>query len=65
MLGISSSAPDKTLDDIRGLVMQIAPDVRISMIQDIFARLNVAKLSDIPADKYNWVYDSLSTFFKQ
>jgi hypothetical protein len=65
LLGMDNpEAEQHTLDDIRGLVMQIAPETRISLIQEIFKRLGVAKLSDIPQDKYNYVYADLHKHFE-
>jgi hypothetical protein len=54
----------KTLDDIRALIMQIKPEVSLGMIQDILAQLNVGKLSEIPEDKYPWVYAHIHKFFE-
>jgi hypothetical protein len=48
----------KTLEDIRNLVMQIKPESRSGIMQDVFNQIPAAKLSDLPPDKYDWVYQA-------
>lgn len=57
---IAAPIAAKTLEDIRQLVMQITPALRISIVQGVLANFGVNKLSDIPPDKYNEAFEAFS-----
>jgi hypothetical protein len=50
-------APSKTLEDIRALVLQIKPDVRVSKLMEVFQLVGADKLSAIPEKDYDFVYE--------
>jgi hypothetical protein len=53
---VPAPAAGKTLEDIKAQLMQLEPTKRVAVLQGILDRLGVAKLSEIPAERLDWVF---------
>jgi hypothetical protein len=58
------NAEQKTLDDIRGIILQIEPVKRVSMLNEVLKHVGAEKLSQITPDKLNYVYNFFHKMFE-